>query len=716
MPHQEYGNHEEASSGFPSVILISCLIISLTLIGLGGWKAYEIYSQTLKTQRDQLELQKLTGNILHLDEVLTMSARMGTFTGDTFWENRYMHYKFQLSNAIAETQNLFTKVAGQKHLSQIKQANDKLVEMEMKSFLWVRQEHMENAKELLFSQDYKKNKKAYSQAMKNIISQVDAQIQTQVKSNKELIIKLSIIFMGFILFVCLLTALMLRKYSLQRKTALEMLQKKENSLSEAQAIAQAGNWELNINTGEMSWSDELYRILGKETGSPVDLFTSMSLLHPLDTQRIQKFINKGFFPKSNFEQEVQFLRPDGDWGMGYIIGKIKSQSENQITHLHGVFQDITARKNIEEQTGKYFKAMEESLSSIVITDSAGAIEYANSCFCKTTGYSFEELKGKTHRIFKSAVHSDEFYKNLWDTILSGEKWQGEICNRKKNGDLYWEFLCISPIKNNRGNITHFIGVRLDATEVKESEKKLLHHMNELERSNKDLEDFAHIVAHDLQEPLRKIVVFGDRLETMIVNPNAGHTDNINRIKRSAMRMKSLMDDLLIYSRLNSQAQVLQKINLNHLIKVVIDDLEVRIKETKGQIHFTALPKLEGEPFQIKQVFQNLLSNALKYHRENIPPQINIDFRHEGGLVEILFQDNGIGINEEYKDKIFEPFQRLHGQNSYEGTGMGLAICKKIIEKHHGTLEVHSRLQEGSTFIVTLPQKQPANAANEKALI
>ena len=350
--------------------------------------------------------------------------------------------------------------------------------------------------------------------------------------------------------------------------------------------------------------------------------------------------------------------------------------------------------------------MEESLSSIVITDNKGAIEYANPCFCKTTGYSLEELKGKNHRIFKSNLHPDVFYKEMWDTILAGEKWQGEICNRKKNGKLYWEFLCISPIKNDRGTITHFIGVRLDATEVKEAEKKLLHHMTELERSNKELEDFANIVAHDLQEPLRKIILFGDRMETMLSAPEATQKDNIYRIRRSAMRMKSLMDDLLIYSRLNAKTQSVKEIDLENLIHVVIDDLEARIKETKEKIYLKAVPRLEGELFQIKQVFQNLLTNALKYHREDVPPIISIDSREEGDMIEILVQDNGIGINEKYRNKIFEPFQRLHGRNSYEGTGMGLAICKKIIEKHHGTIKVSNHQQEGSIFIISLPQKQP----------
>jgi hypothetical protein len=264
-----------------------------------------------------MKLQELNGTILHFDEVLTMSARMGALTGDKSWENRYMHYEPQLRNAITETQKLLTKIVARKNVIQTEQANNRLVKMEIESFKWVRQGNPEIGKKLLFSQEYEKHKRAYSEGMKNFISQVDSHIQTQAKTNNRRLLKLIIFCVLFIILSWLGAAFLIRKYFLQRKNAMEIIQNKEASLNEAQTIAYAGSWELNIINGEMTWSDELYRIFGLETGSPVNLFSSMSLLHPRDTRRIQKYIDKGFFPENKFEREVQFLKPNGDWGVGH---------------------------------------------------------------------------------------------------------------------------------------------------------------------------------------------------------------------------------------------------------------------------------------------------------------------------------------------------------------------------------------------------------------
>lgn len=254
--------------------------------------------------------------------------------------------------------------------------------------------------------------------------------------------------------------------------------------------------------------------------------------------------------------------------------------------------------------------------------------------------------------------------------------------------------------------------------VKERTLDLADANTELERSNRELQDFAYVASHDLQEPLRKIQAFGDRLKTKHsaeLNPEAA--DYLDRMQRAARRMHNLINDLLTFSRVTTKAQPFVKTNLDIVAKEVIDDLEVRLQQSDGRVELSDLPTIEADPLQMRQLLQNLIANALKFHRDGVPPIIRIQGKpsRDGQIgsngdrntqrYEITVSDNGIGFDEKYLDRIFTPFQRLHGRGEYEGTGIGLAVCRKIVERHGGTLTAKSRPGEGSTFIVNLPAKQ-----------
>ncbi len=233
---------------------------------------------------------------------------------------------------------------------------------------------------------------------------------------------------------------------------------------------------------------------------------------------------------------------------------------------------------------------------------------------------------------------------------------------------------------------------------------------ELERSNRELQDFAFVASHDLQEPLRKIQAFGDRLKTKHGGQlNAEAADYLGRMQNAAARMHVLINDLLTFSRVTTKAQPFRKIDMNEIARDVLSDLEIRIQQTGGSVDVSELPTIEADPLQMQQLLQNLVGNALKFHREGIPPIIKVSGKlHNNGRpqqCEITVEDNGIGFNEKYLDRIFTPFQRLHGRGEYEGTGIGLAVCRKIVERHGGTLTAKSTPGEGTTFIVTLPVNQ-----------
>jgi light-regulated signal transduction histidine kinase (bacteriophytochrome) len=238
--------------------------------------------------------------------------------------------------------------------------------------------------------------------------------------------------------------------------------------------------------------------------------------------------------------------------------------------------------------------------------------------------------------------------------------------------------------------------------------QLKQHSAELERSNKELQDFAYIASHDLQEPLRKIQAFSDRLQRRYSNSlDERGIDYLVRLRDAASRMQNLIVDLLAFSRITTKAEPLYLVDLNKVVTYVLLDLEVRRLETNAEIHLDILPTLPADETQMRQLFQNLLSNALKFTIPGQHPIIHIGCEtiSDNGVPQkyiITVADNGIGFEEKYLDRIFGVFQRLHSRQEYDGTGVGLALCQKIVTRHQGTITAQSQLGKGTTFIITLP--------------
>ncbi len=249
-----------------------------------------------------------------------------------------------------------------------------------------------------------------------------------------------------------------------------------------------------------------------------------------------------------------------------------------------------------------------------------------------------------------------------------------------------------------------IGIALDQGQLLEQETR---QRQELIRSNEELQQFAYIASHDLQEPLRKIQAFGDRLKNKYSEVlNEQGRDYIERMQGAAARMQFLIDDLLTLSRVTRKVQSFTLVNLAQVAKEVVSDLEVRIQQTGGRVEIGELPSIHAEPLQMRQLLQNLIGNALKFHRAAQTPVVKVySISPATDLYQIFVEDNGIGLEEKYLDRIFNVFQRLHSRSEYEGTGMGLAICRKIVEHHGGSITAKSVLGQGATFIITLPIKQ-----------
>jgi signal transduction histidine kinase len=230
----------------------------------------------------------------------------------------------------------------------------------------------------------------------------------------------------------------------------------------------------------------------------------------------------------------------------------------------------------------------------------------------------------------------------------------------------------------------------------------------LEHSNRDLEHFAYVASHDLQEPLRKIRAFSDRVsKRYAAQLDDQGRDYLARTENAASRMQRLIDDLLSLSRITTRKQPMQTFALGQLVREVVADLEIRIQSTGGRVEIGDLPEIEADPAQIRQLMQNLIGNALKFHRADEPPLVRVNAVPAGhGRIEIRVEDNGIGFDSRDADKLFLPFQRLHSRMQYEGTGIGLSICQKIVERHGGTIRAESEPGVGSKFIAIIPTRQP----------
>ena len=254
------------------------------------------------------------------------------------------------------------------------------------------------------------------------------------------------------------------------------------------------------------------------------------------------------------------------------------------------------------------------------------------------------------------------------------------------------------------SVSDIISLAMEAAERRKTEEALRLKTEELARSNAELEQFAYVASHDLQEPLHLIIAFADRLKGQFAESlGEKGLDYLNRIQRSASRMRQLIDDLLQFARVNTRKKNLESIELRELVLEVLGDLEMRLAESGAKLEMGKLPSVFGDRFQIRQLFQNLIANALKFRRENVASVIRIQGKTQGvEFAEIEIEDNGIGFETKYLEKIFKPFHRLYGSSRYEGSGMGLAICKKIVERHGGKISAQSTLEQGSKFIFTLP--------------
>lgn len=408
-----------------------------------------------------------------------------------------------------------------------------------------------------------------------------------------------------------------------------------------------------------------------------------------------------------FIQEYRIVTKLGDVKWINDHTWIRRDSNNTITHYQGIIGDITDRKQRDEQIRKLSRAVEQSPTTVIITDLNGDIEYVNPKFSETTGYSFDEAISKNPRILKSDEKLSEEYKELWETITSGKEWRGEFHNKKKNGELYWEFASISPIRNKKGIITHMLAVKEDITERKKAEDELKESEVRLRELNATKDKFFSIIAHDLKNPFNSIMGFSTILIDQVKEKDYGRIEEFaGYIHESSNRVMDLLQNLLEWA--SSQTGIMgfspKYVDIVALINETSELLNDSARQKAITISWTIPDKADvfADKAMISTVLRNLISNAVKF--TNLGGEIVISAEEKQSEILVSVKDKGIGIGKDDLGKLFriEKTYSTTGTNNEKGTGLGLILCKDFIEKHKGEIWVESELGKGATFYFTVP--------------
>ncbi len=341
--------------------------------------------------------------------------------------------------------------------------------------------------------------------------------------------------------------------------------------------------------------------------------------------------------------------------------------------------------------------------ALLVVDQDFRIRVTNRAVSTLFGYSDLDLTGKSIETLQSSGSDCGI-----SAILRRKTVRDQECVFvSKSGQLLDVSISASPLTSEDGMTAGAVVIARDIRERKKTEAELRDFNERLQHSNRELEEFAHVASHDLQEPLRKIQAFGDRLHSKY-----GETlgddgkDYLARMQNAANRMQTLISDLLAFARVTTNAHPAQKVDLGLIAQEVVSDLEARIHRAEGSVEVSDLPLIEADPLQMRQLLQNLVGNALKFQQKGVPPVVSVrGHLRDDGMAMVEVSDNGIGFDEKHLDRIFTVFQRLHGRSEYEGTGIGLAICRKIVERHRGTITARSAPGTGATFVIALPVHQ-----------
>jgi PAS domain S-box-containing protein len=508
------------------------------------------------------------------------------------------------------------------------------------------------------------------------------------------------------------------------------LEEDEARLNIVIEASELGTWELNLKSREVHYSDRYLQILGYNP--PVELTHEQILkhLHPDDfTVRDKAFIQA--FETGFLHYVSRIIWNDGSihWVEGK--GRVFFDEQNDPVKMIGTVQDITDEKKSQKElleSEQKFRLLADSMPQHIWTaDTQGNLNYFNQSVFTYSGLSPNQLMQDG---WMQIVHPEDRAENikLWkEAVEKGHDFLFEHRFRKHDGEYRWQLSRAIPQRDANGVIQMWVGTSTDIQDqrefLSELEKQVQQRTTELKEKNKELENmntelqsFAYISSHDLQEPLRKIQTFTSRImEKEHSNLSENGKDNFRRMQAAARRMQTLIEDLLAYSRSSNSEHKYESTDLDKIVSEVLDDMREELQQKQAKVEVSIDCQLKMIPFQFRQLLINLIGNSLKFSKPDVPSRISIKstvaaaekfnvskLEKDLEYCHIRVSDNGIGFEPHYNEKIFGVFQRLHGKSQYAGTGIGLAIVKKIVENHGGVITAKSELGEGATFDIYIP--------------
>ncbi|MES2893244.1 MAG: chemotaxis protein CheB [Bacteroidota bacterium] len=521
------------------------------------------------------------------------------------------------------------------------------------------------------------------------------------------------------------------------KTA-EALRQSEERFRLATELTGLGTWELNLATNRIFNSSNTRKIMGiTEAESGLEEF--LQKVHRDDQQKATGCFSSAATKGSLF-CEVRLDGTDGQHRWIRVSGKAISNASNQSTRLLGTVMDISEQKTYLlqlEESEERFKAIADSAPVLLwMAEATDAVNFYNKGWLEFTGLTLEQAVKSG---WSDAIHPEDLaeMKHIYEVTFEARKEFFMEFRLKRNDGIYrWISFHGAPRFAIDGNFQGYVGGGIDINdqkafadtlevqvqerteELKRSHESLQERNQQLERSNNELASFSFVASHDLQEPLRRIRAFSDRIlenEKHTLSPTS--SDYFSRMNKAAKQMTQLIHDLLDYSQVNPPQAVEEFTDLNEVVDNVLSSLNIVLEEKNAKVEVSALPKVKVLPSQLLSIFRNLVTNAIKYSKPGVPPLIKIsstsvdgqnidlpELRKDTSYWKIMVVDNGIGFDPKYNQQIFEMFQRLHAKTEYEGTGIGLAICKKIIQNNQGTITATSEPGKGSTFEIYLPKE------------
>lgn len=497
----------------------------------------------------------------------------------------------------------------------------------------------------------------------------------------------------------------LMSVAIQRKRLEDELISSRESFERAQMIGNIGSWKLNLLKNELVWSDETYRIFGVKKGTPQTYESFLSSVHPDD----RSYVNSKWadaLEGKDYDIEHRIIT---DGKIKWVREKafLEFGEDGQLSAGFGITQDITNRKNAENDLKRAKMRLDLALENANIGiwehDLSSNVVYLDERSEKMLGLESGSFDG-SFGTFEKLVREEDLglLREAINKALKGVPYETIFRTRPIEGRPRYISAKALAIKNEKGEITALSGVNFDITELREGTEKLISKLNmDLLRSNSDLQQFAYVASHDLQEPLRMVSSFVQLLQMRYGDKlDQDANDYINFAVNGSKRMYELINGLLSYSRVDTRAEKLGRVNMDSVLVKVKENLKLLINETKAQVTSDKLPVITADESQMIQVLQNLIENGIKFRKGE--PCIHISSRKRKGMYIFSVRDDGIGIEKQYFERIFRIFQKLHPHQEYKGTGIGLAICKRIVERHGGEMWVASESGKGSEFFFTIP--------------